>query len=328
MKIAFFTNKLTLRGTEVAVFDYAFYNQTLLGNKSIIITHPYEKVQRERDTSLEAYERFSKSFQTFFISKREDIDFIIRNEKVDVLYMIKGGGWRDEIYTKEGACTNLCHFVFASRYSVPESERWHTKFAAISPLVASRYGNEISSSPLVLPHIVTVENDTANLRTELGIPTDAVVFGTYSGSDKNKDYILDTVRSNTNDHVWFIFMNIQPFVNHPRVKFLKGTSDRTVKRRFINTCDAMLYMRELGETFGLACAEFSISGKPVICSREAEDTQHISFLGNSAILHSTRSELEDIINNFPKYREKCDVSSSSYLNFTPEYVMHIFKNLI
>jgi hypothetical protein len=39
--IAFLSNNLTLRGTEVALYDYADYNEKILGNKSIIITRDY-----------------------------------------------------------------------------------------------------------------------------------------------------------------------------------------------------------------------------------------------------------------------------------------------
>ena len=38
MKIAFHSNQLGLRGTEIALFDYAYYNRELLGNESIIIS--------------------------------------------------------------------------------------------------------------------------------------------------------------------------------------------------------------------------------------------------------------------------------------------------
>ena len=37
MKIAFHSNQLGIRGTEVTMYDYAFYNRGLLGNDSIII---------------------------------------------------------------------------------------------------------------------------------------------------------------------------------------------------------------------------------------------------------------------------------------------------
>jgi hypothetical protein len=43
--IAFLSNKLTLRGTEVALYDYADYNEKILGNKSVIITRDYEIIK-------------------------------------------------------------------------------------------------------------------------------------------------------------------------------------------------------------------------------------------------------------------------------------------
>ena len=49
-KIAFHTNQLSIRGTEVALFQYAKYNEEILGNKSVIFTFP------NRDMS--AYEKF------------------------------------------------------------------------------------------------------------------------------------------------------------------------------------------------------------------------------------------------------------------------------
>ena len=36
MKVAFFQPHLCLRGTTVAMYDYAYYNEKLLGNESII----------------------------------------------------------------------------------------------------------------------------------------------------------------------------------------------------------------------------------------------------------------------------------------------------
>ena len=33
------------------------------------------------------------------------------------------------------------------------------------------------------------------------------------------------------------------------------------KKKFINTCDAMIYGRSLGESFGLSCGEFAIQIK-------------------------------------------------------------------
>lgn len=41
MKISFHSNQLGLRGTEVSLFNYARYNEEVLGNESIIITYEH-----------------------------------------------------------------------------------------------------------------------------------------------------------------------------------------------------------------------------------------------------------------------------------------------
>lgn len=55
MKIAFLSNKITMRGTEVAMYDYADYNESILGNNSVIITRDYKNHINERDICPEAY---------------------------------------------------------------------------------------------------------------------------------------------------------------------------------------------------------------------------------------------------------------------------------
>ena len=38
MRIAFHSNQLSERGTEVALYDYAFFNEVGLGNESFIVS--------------------------------------------------------------------------------------------------------------------------------------------------------------------------------------------------------------------------------------------------------------------------------------------------
>jgi hypothetical protein len=47
MKIGFHANSLFLRGTEIALHDYAFHNQTLLNNESVVFypkKHPINEL--------------------------------------------------------------------------------------------------------------------------------------------------------------------------------------------------------------------------------------------------------------------------------------------
>jgi glycosyltransferase involved in cell wall biosynthesis len=123
------------------------------------------------------------------------------------------------------------------------------------------------TKPPVVPHIVTLPDLTDDLRDELRIPQEAVVFGRHGGEGTfNIEFVrkalCDAVR--TRDDVWFLLVNVDRFCDHPRVLHLPVMIDRTEIRRFVNTCDYMIHAHALGETFGLAVAEFAYVGVPVV----------------------------------------------------------------
>jgi hypothetical protein len=60
----------------------------------------------------------------------------------------------------------------------------------------------------------------------------------------------------------------------------------------------MLHARGIGESFGLACGEFSIKGKPVITYALSPQRSHIEILGDKAILYKGKKDLADIFQNF------------------------------
>ena len=54
-KIAFHANQLSLRGTEIALFTYAKYNEDILGNKSVIFSSP--------NNNLDSLGKFQERFE-------------------------------------------------------------------------------------------------------------------------------------------------------------------------------------------------------------------------------------------------------------------------
>lgn len=317
--IGFLSNKLTRRGTEVNLYDYADFNETLLGNKSIIITRPYEVVKQisPRDVELDAYTKFLNRFKVEYYINPEDINVIVKNHNIDVLYIEKAGSPKDGLVFN--CCKTIIHVVFGT------TEPHGDLFAPISDTLNKLCGTNYP----VLPYMVRVFETNESLREELNIPKDAIVFGSYSGADEytNEDVkraVSDIVMDDKYSNIYFIYLNIERFgPESPRLKFLPGTTNMKYKRMFINTCDAMLYARNGGETFGLACGEFSVCNKPVIACPGQHSNAHEEILGNDMICFHNYYEVYNIITNWSKYNK--DVSNNGYKKYTPEKVMDNFK---
>jgi len=313
IKIGFLENKLTPRGTSQNLYSYAHYNENILGNKSVIITRPYDlvKVVSPMDIVKDAYDMFEQRFEIIYYSNPNELENIVKSNNIDVLFIEKAGNRSDGLIVE--SCPTIVHSVFDN------TDPHGTLFCPISD-----YLNEIHNTDFpVLPNIVRVYDTNENMRKMLNIPDDATVFGTYSGADCfNIPYVKEAVMKS--ESTYFIFMNINPFCKETEyIRFLSGTTDNKTKRMFINTCNAMLYGRDGGETFGIACGEFSVCNKPIICREEK--SAHIHILGKEkVILHHNLEELMEILKNFPKKI----VEDNKYKEYTPEKVMKIFKSYL
>lgn len=311
--IAFHDNNLCLRGTTNAMFDYADYNEKILGNKSIIVSSP--------NGNLDAYGKFVNRFGEEnvrlmdFGSYHSDLPKL----NVDYLYIIKSGGISD------GLCTtvipSLIHVVFRS--NEPHGHR----YKYVSDWLAKDQGYDPINH--AVPHMITrLPEPNYDLREKLGIGKDKIVFGYHGGSTEfnNRD-AHEVIRKTVNERndIYFVFMNVDPFMdNNPNVIHLPGTWDLHEKSSFINACDAMLHARSGGETFGLSVAEFSIMNKPVVTYEMSGERSHLEILGERAILYRGYEDLYDIVNNIKSYI-KYDDFYKSYDNHSPEKIMSRFN---
>ncbi|MBU3568099.1 hypothetical protein [Polynucleobacter alcilacus] len=311
MKIGFHTNGLSLRGTEIALYDYANHNQQLLGNESVIF---YRKNNQVIPSVLE---KFSNQFKLCPYDGQAELNRLIEKEKIDLTYFIKSGERDDAICESSPA---LIHAVFPTK-----PEEFHgDKYAFVSQWLSKEYSN--NKIPFV-PHMIELPDYDGNLRSELGIPERATVLGWYGGSDSFnlefvKKVILEVIEKRQD--LYFLFMNMEPFAKHSKLIFLPGNSDLIYKVKFINTCDGMLHARGIGESFGLACGEFSIKGKPVITYALSPQRSHIDILGDKAILYKGKTDLAEIFQTFTRqvqHEKNWDAYSQ---DFSPEEVMRQF----
>jgi len=311
--VGFLTNKLTLRGTEVALYDYADYNEKLLGNKSIILTRDYYSIQDEMDVDALAYRKFLSRFNVVYYKTQEDIDRIVQQYHISHLFIEKAGYW-DELSSKY--CKNIIHCVFSTEQ--PHGDVYTPLGETINQNFKTRFP--------VTPYMVTLPDIDEDLRYILQIPQHAIVFGRYGGKESfDIPFVHDIVQNilNTREDVYFLFLNTNSFYNHPRIIYLPGTEDMIFKRKFINTCDALIHARYRGETFGLTCGEFSICKKPVITWGGSNEREHLIILGEKAVVYHNSSDLYSILYSFT--RNLYNVNQNGYQKYTPEYVMNVFK---
>tara|TARA_B110000977_G_C11045009_1_gene480213 strand:+ start:95 stop:1927 length:1833 start_codon:yes stop_codon:yes gene_type:complete len=321
----FFIRHFTERGTEVAIYDYAHYNEKILQNKSYII-HFSDNAQKKYgfpDIKV-SFPKFNSRFEMIEINDITDMKLVIEKYKLDFFYTLTHGG--PDIYQLNnnniwGNCKTIKHCVFDTTCN--EGNYY---------LSISNHLNQKNKTNIpVIPHIVDLPNTDTNLRNELNIPDDAIVLGRYGGFhqfDLNiaHNAIKKFLDINKTNNVYFLFMNTVDFYHHENIIYLDKNIDLLYKTKFINTCDAMIHARSDGETFGLAIAEFSIKNKPIITC-PCGDLEHILLLGDKAIIYNNTEELIDIFSNIKELisQHSC---WNCYREYTPEKIMNIFDNIL
>jgi hypothetical protein len=312
-RIGFLMEIYTFRGTGGCLYDYAFYNEKLLHNKSIIISpKEYEKTPINQELN----KRFSVFERLYYDDwDSEKMDEICINNKIDAVYIIKYGKKDKYILTKT---PTFIHCVFTT------SEPHGTIYAGVSDSVSKKVFP-------VINHMVSLFSTTDSYRRELNIPQDAIVFGRTGGNDTfNISFVVDVILKilETSPNVYFLFAvrpKIMEKVNHPRIIFFEPFINPKVKRKFINTCDAMIDACSLGQSFGLSILEFSYCGKPVLTWNGGSlHQQHLANLRDKAMLYSSEDDLLSLLISFDKWKNNKDWRIN---HFTPEFVMNQFKNI-
>jgi hypothetical protein len=315
MKILFQSNHLGIRGSEVALYDYALFNRTLLGNESVVA---YDANAKENRADVIA--KFAAQFTLLSYTEFSQLEGMAEKAGCDRAYFIKMGIRDGKIMAR---MPSLIHAVFPTPYR----EVHGTVFAFISEWLSRAISG--GRAPFV-PHMIHLPDVAGDLRAELGIPKDAFVVASYGGAESFDvpfaRAALAAALERRRDLV-FLAMNYPRFLDHERALFLPGSADLAFKVRFIDTSDAMLHARALGESFGIACGEFSIRNRPVITFAGSPHRAHIEMLGDAALIYADERGLVDILagidkdwvasRNWDRYSEK----------YSPRPVMAAFQRV-
>lgn len=314
MRIAFHDNSLCLRGTTVAIYDWAYWTRHYLNVDPIIM---FNLQNSFNDKSV--IQKFEKEFLVFGYEDKSQIDDILSKNNCDAFLMEKGGEPDGVI---SSVSKNLVNAI--SGWWKPE---WiHGDVYAMG----SKWLSKITDYKIpYVPYIVHLPDHNLDMRDELGIPKDAFVFGRNGGWDTFdlpfvKQSIVETLEKRKD--IWFVFQYTEPFYNHERIIYLDPTADLNEKVRFINTSDAMLHARNIGESFGLSCAEFSIRNKPVVTYYNSLERNHIDTLGERGIFYENKQDIDHILLNLDR-SEINQLEWNCYQDYSPEKVVQKFKEV-
>jgi len=304
LKIAFHSNQLGIRGTEVALYDYALGNRDILGNESIIIS--------DANADLTSLDKFKTQFPVYLYNDFSEVESVIYNEGIDAVYWIKAGFNDGKLVNN---AKNLVHSVFK------HNDVHGDVYAYVSEWLSDEMSN--GKSPYV-PHMVNLPKHNLDYREPFGLK-DKFIIGWYGGDNFelpfSKQAVIDVAKER--DDVVFLFMNCTPFTSESNIYFVKGTTNLDEKVAFINTCDVMIHSRERGETFGLTVAEFSTFGKPIITYFNSPERNHINILGDNGIYYTNYNDLYKILSEI----DSSVKGYNCYTDFTPEKVMNKFKEV-
>ena len=154
--------------------------------------------------------------------------------------------------------------------------------------------------------------DGNNLRRELNIPQDAIVFGKigrpanfYSMALYAFDSLVKTYKN-----IFYIIIGpcqkVKDFLKRkktPNIILFEPTNDDEFIEKFHRTIDAMLHYRSDGESHGTAIAQAMIYGKPVISHTSNQYNAQIETIGEGGAVAKNLKEYihhtEQLIKNKP-----------------------------
>lgn len=319
MKVLFHTNTLNYRGTSTAVIDYATYNQSVLGNESFISYDSSIRYAKDFGTEDSVVNHVREKIPVL-PHNGNNIKSIIRDNGIDVVYFINGGGPDKLTSEKYYPCKSAVHAVFKANSPHGDS------YAYVSEWLSKTMSN--GTVPFV-PHIVKLPEPNKNIREEVGVPEKAIVLGRIGGyATFDIPFAYEAIRDalNRRSDLYFMFIGTRKFIDHPRVLFINEIHDFQKKSNYINACDAMIHARQQGESFGLSIGEFLYLNKPVIAHNGGSDRNHLEMLKNSGLLYNNKNDLLNMILNIESFIHK-ENWKERVKYFSPENVMKKFNQV-
>ena len=309
-RVAFHSNQLGIRGVDVALYDYAHYNETILKNKSFIVS--------DKNSDLAALKKFKDRFEVFLYENFTECYDYVKQKNIEAIYYQKAGEFEGRLIP---SIKNYVHAVFQKKEVHGDSYCYISNWLANKMGLPGRY----------VPYIVNLPIPNKDYRAKLGISNQQIIVGRHGGIvDFDLPFVHRAIQHllQIRNDIVFVFMNTAPFCPpHKNIIFIEGTYLLQNKSNYIAMCDYMLHARNHGESFGLAISEFLFHDKPVISWKNGWDQNHIELLGNKGIWYTGFDDLLNILIKLQKSNHKPGYYKELVSEFTPHKVMKRFKEL-
>ena len=318
--IALYVSSFNERGVTGSTIDYASAIKKYLNYDAVLL---YER--NNPFNSAKKIQQASREFDVIAVDSPLEIDDVLEKIDASLLYTQRSG-FVERPYSK--TIPTMVHAVFAQNLLQVHG----SSYAFISEWLSAHCSfGMVPTVPLIVKE-VNISN-IFDLRKRLGIPTQATVISSLGGSTSfDIQFVRDCVReiAEACPDTYFLFMNYGRFCELPNVIFLEKCFDQAEKDSFVYASDVMLHGRRLGETFGLACAEYSRQFKPILSYAHSKDRHHHYLLGNSIHLYSNKAELIHLI-ELSRQSKLLTPNPGAYGDgrYSEERCMHLFeKHLI
>ena len=326
MRVLFHTEQLNFRGTTNSIFDYARYNQEILGNESVIVFDETAPIGVDVGSNAGVITEIAKHFQILTYSSEDNLNKIA--EKFDLCYTQRAGRIVDDLTKRKNP------IVTSTRFGVHCVFQWYDPHGDVYAYISEWLANNVAKSygaqlhPHV-PYIVDLPEADKDFRKQYDFPKDRFIIGRIGGYNTfDLPHVKKAVQrvAETRDDILFIFANTEPFSDHKNILFVEPFFDQQLKANYIHMCDAMLHGRQLGETFGLSISEFLFKNKPVLAWNDGFDKNHIEMLKDFDLLYG--NDEDDVYRRIVELRDRAPVDYRSIVSpFSPKNVMEQFSRV-
>ena len=239
------------------------------------------------------------------------------------------------------------HFVSTSVFGNQDDTIDISKVIYVSKHIQWLAGTQATKNHHVVRNPIEAPYSTENLREELGIPTDAFVFGRIGRDDEN---IYDPINIKAyakvaNSNTYFVFVNPSRSsradierLNISSARYIERTTSAVRLSQFYNTIDVLAHSRKDGECNPANVWEAAAHRKPVISHYGTTFNGHLETIQDSGfvVLPGDVEEYARIMKAFiDKEIDYETLSNNAYFQWckvTPELMgnkqLNIYKELL